>query len=1008
MGAEGDWITRRDALQISTACLGTLVGTGAASATSLPPLESSYFVLTADGNLRFALVYESEPDLSGVTGDELVSVVGDSGQIELTGADRIGWGESMVTDDGVSTASDRYEFADSTERTLSEGKDTTFNTSADDAKQVPELVERPDTVVTGRINDVVSVPDFGGQRDTIENIELPEVTYVGGRTSDIVAFQKKKHVQLPDGFTYHLPVTDGISGAIGAFSTVASRFPRPPVLDTSRRVLVPPLSHRTNFALTGLRSLAGARGRPYLAIASWAEQNSIESYNQSVWDWAEQNVIKTLQFLGGPPNKFVSPNGFLFVATIAVPIGAPILTAAARSAQGVARSLRLVDQFSEAADGIADSKDIAEFYEGLAFDENDPVSAVQADRLSEAFREEGSGIPARDVSAVCTFTSTDAVQALAAADDSELPAVVAHTRRLLDRQAEEIDRHRTVVDDVVDVVSDSQIFKTARQTRAMLDEMLSSIESERRLLEQFQRDTVWSALGLTVDVEPTTPGTGTETTFTVRTDDGGTLSASGRSVDRTEWRILRTDSSADIDGLGGRATDGSGDGQVLASFDGSVEATYSFDDPGRFLIEAEVYLRNQETPLRASTELEVVREVTANIDVQQAIPTDRDVELNGRSSIARTDTSITTYDWTIATERAYQDATRTFRRNDNPDPTLARLRETLPDADTASGPVAEYPFDEGEYRIVLDVTDSEGNRARSSVTRVAGDAVRASIDVDTERPLRSDEPLQVSADVTRPRDQRIAEYEWTLSPVFNFEAEEATTATGTPTTFQFDQSGEHYLQLRVTDGNGVTTTDRRSLAVVTPVPDDGQSETPDPDVRIAGDPPGETDPFWIGDSVRFDLEYEPAGTTITSVDWSFREVGFGGEVLREASGEAVSVRFSQSAAYQVTVSIDLANGDTVTRTREGGSDFSVYEVRLADATDLDGDGLKEDVNGNGRVDFGDVVTFARAVESPKNPVLISSSTRDAFSFAGNDLITDADVDALDTMVQERIGSDDDA
>ena len=997
MGSEGDRVTRRDALKLTTTCLGTLAGVGSASAQTLPPLDASYFIVTEDGDLRFALVFQNEVDSSGLTGDELLSVSGESGPVELTDTERIGWGESMVTSSSLSNASSRYDFPERTEQALSEGDDTTFNTSKDDAKRAPELVKRPEDVVTGRVADAVSVPEVGdtGRNGTVPNIDLPEVRYVGGPTSDVIDVQQKKHVQILDGFIYHLPVTGGISGAIGAFSTVAHQFSRPDVLDCTGAVLVPPISHRTNFALTGLRSSVGARGRPYLAVASWAEENSIESYNSAVWDWAEQNVVKTLRFLGGPPGDFLSANGLLFAATIAIPIGAPILTVAARSASGVARSLRLVDQFSEATDGVADAKGVAEFYQGLEFDETEPIAASQADRLSEAFRDEGDGIPARDVSAVCTFTSTDAVQSLAAADDDELSDVVESFRRLLSRQEAEIRTHRQVVGDVIDVTRDSEIRTTAQRTEDMLGEMLSSIETERELLREFRRDARVSEFDVSVEATPETVDTGEPAAIAVRTGDDG-FSNSPLTLDRTTWRITQTDVDPGTD-------------PVVTEFDGALEEEYVFQEPGRYTVTAEVYLANYDAPFQATTEVEVVREVTANIGVQDVIPAGRGIELDGSNSFARTDTSIVAYDWTIAVESAYQDAVQTFRQNRNQDPTLERLRGELPNADTARGDVVEYPFDEGEYRIVLDVRDDEGNTDRTSVKRVAGDAVRPAIQIETGTPYRQDEPLEVSAAVTRPRGQAITAYEWTLSPVFNFDAEAAVSASGESATFAFDTSGEHYLQLAVTDEDGVVTTDRRAIQVVSPAPgeDDGE-DAPDPDVRIDGDPPGETDPFWIGEPIRFELEYEPAGTVVTNVTWEFREPDFGGDVVREASGEAVTVEFAQSDAYQATVTVELASGETVGRTRDGGTDFDVHAVRLDDATDPDGDGLKEDVNGNGRVDFGDVVTFQRAVESPKNPVLIDSDTRDAFSFADGDLITGDDVDALAALVSERIGGDSNA
>jgi hypothetical protein len=113
----------------------------------------------------------------------------------------------------------------------------------------------------------------------------------------------------------------------------------------------------------------------------------------------------------------------------------------------------------------------------------------------------------------------------------------------------------------------------------------------------------------------------------------------------------------------------------------------------------------------------------------------------------------------------------------------------------------------------------------------------------------------------------------------------------------------------------------------------------------------------------------------------------------------------------VNAAVETADGSVFGVETSLGSDFDVYAVDLTRATDLDGDGLREDINGNGEVDFGDVVAFQRAVDDPKNPTLIPSETRGEFAFAGGGgtkLIQQEDVEALYQIVVDRVeGVDDD-
>ena len=61
----------------------------------------------------------------------------------------------------------------------------------------------------------------------------------------------------------------------------------------------------------------------------------------------------------------------------------------------------------------------------------------------------------------------------------------------------------------------------------------------------------------------------------------------------------------------------------------------------------------------------------------------------------------------------------------------------------------------------------------------------------------------------------------------------------------------------------------------------------------------------------------------------------------------------------------------------------------APAQDLDGDGTAEDMNGNSRLDFGDIVALFDHMDSPEVKSDIA-----AFDFNGNGLLDMADVQTL--------------
>lgn len=1009
MGGEGLRFTRRTTLALSSIGMGVFAGAGRGRAFDLPALEETYVRVDGEGSMRFILVFENEIDPDAVRGPELLSVDGDHGGIEISGERSIGWDSPVRTSRSVDEYADELELDRETTEALRENADGVFDDPEPRALSVVE--ERPEDIVSGHIVDAVNLPDFSATDDAGRPpaIRLPEVRYVGGPIGGARAAERK-HLQLPDGFRYDLPLP-GIGGneEWGPLRDDKLDFPDVSGLDVAADTVVPALSHRTNFALSGIQTHAGNRSRAYRGIASWAEQQSIEEYTSAVWDWARTTVEETLGLIAGPPSDLRSMGVFL-VASWAMPVAAPAAIGFFRGGAAAVRAARLGGELGDVVETANDAEQTATLYADLQFDEEPPIDAVEAAVLAEPFNTSSeTSASAANVAVHTQFAAAEAVQALAAADESQLPGLVSEYRSLLERQQSEIGIHRARVDGTDP--RDAAVTDVRDSIVELLDQLLTQVETELALLRRFERNYT----DVEIDVRPNPPGAGAEATLEAVSADGRPIRATDIAIDRTDWEIRRIPTSASEDsgsGLVGLRSELSG-ASTPDRVSGTTSVAYTFDSPGRYAVSVEAYLSGHDTPLSRDTEVDVVRRVAANIDVPSGIPASGSVELDASSSYARTDTELVSYEWRVVPEGAFEEILRDLSAAAGPggDSLEEALRE---ETDVRSGETVEYNFtEETQYRIVLTVTDDEGNSATESVVRTVGNGMTPEIVVATERPRRVGEPIELTADVATPGGQTVESHEWVVSPRFNFDPEAAftTTAEGETVSVEFDRSGEHWISLLVTDTDGVEASSRRTVFLENAPPDEGDDAGAEAEVRIDGDPPGETDAFWVGDPVRFELRYDPAGTTVTDVEWEFTDGRLDPTVVETASGNPVTVRFDESASYKARASVETADGSQFGVETSLGSDFDVYAVDLTRAGDLDGDGLREDINGNGGLDFGDVVAFQRAVDDPKNPTLIPSETRGAFAFAGGggaELVGQDDVEALYDVVVDRVrGTDDD-
>lgn len=106
--------------------------------------------------------------------------------------------------------------------------------------------------------------------------------------------------------------------------------------------------------------------------------------------------------------------------------------------------------------------------------------------------------------------------------------------------------------------------------------------------------------------------------------------------------------------------------------------------------------------------------------------------------------------------------------------------------------------------------------------------------------------------------------------------------------------------------------------------------------------------------------------------------------------------FAENGTYNVsaegsltTLGVTLTRSDETTVTVEEGPGRPTLPGAANPATDLDGDGLLEDVNGDGDANIVDVSTFLRGLDSPA-----VQDNVDSFDFSGDGSISIVDVSNL--------------
>lgn len=307
-----------------------------------------------------------------------------------------------------------------------------------------------------------------------------------------------------------------------------------------------------------------------------------------------------------------------------------------------------------------------------------------------------------------------------------------------------------------------------------------------------------------------------------------------------------------------------------------------------------------------------------------------------------------------------------------------------------SGASVENLFDAaGEYPVVL----STRSAVPSSEVLYETSSHAVTLPVGPDLHLRPDAVIDYSPRPATPGDSvtvdgsssssalsSVESYSW---EVRTYTADGRNVATNTydgpsvTLSQELSTEIEYGVTLTVTDARG--NSDVETVRIVPRL-------TPDAAIDVGPLPAA------VGDTLTLDGSgSSPRSGSIQEYAWTVGVIGDdGATVVAEPTGETVDYTLDDDAPHNVSLTVTNSEGhsDTVEQTVEPGG----APPRLPDGSqpqDVDGDGLYQDLNGNGRKDFNDIVVYFQNMDEP--------AIRDypnAYSYNDNDRIDFDDVVTL--------------
>jgi PKD repeat protein len=204
----------------------------------------------------------------------------------------------------------------------------------------------------------------------------------------------------------------------------------------------------------------------------------------------------------------------------------------------------------------------------------------------------------------------------------------------------------------------------------------------------------------------------------------------------------------------------------------------------------------------------------------------------------------------------------------------------------------------------------------------------------------------------------------------------------------FRSAGEYDVNVTVTDDTGLTATDTVTVTVTVEAP----NATPPSVTASVTNATVE-----INQTVTFEATASDPDGTVQTIEWDFDSDG-----VVDANGSTVSTSFQSAGEYDVNVTVTddagLTATDTVSLTVTAtvetsnpfGSDGLPGGSSDQPPTDVDGDGQYEDLNGDDRFTFVDIIEFIFALQSVDYSTLPQAQI-DAVDFNGDGTVNFVDV-----------------
>jgi outer membrane protein assembly factor BamB len=303
----------------------------------------------------------------------------------------------------------------------------------------------------------------------------------------------------------------------------------------------------------------------------------------------------------------------------------------------------------------------------------------------------------------------------------------------------------------------------------------------------------------------------------------------------------------------------------------------------------------------------------------------------------------------------------------------------------ATGPTASTQYAAtGQYPVSVTVTDDTGLTATASTTvsvetqSATPPSVTASVSNAT---VEVNETVTFEATASDP-DGNVNTITW------DFDGDGTVDANGSTVSTSFRSAGEYDVNVTVTDDTGLTATDTVTVTVTVEAP----NATPPSVTASVTNATVE-----INQTVTFEATASDPDGTVQTIEWDFDSDG-----VVDANGSTVSTSFQSAGEYDVNVTVTddagLTATDTVSLTVTAtvetsnpfGSDGLPGGASDQPPTDVDGDGQYEDLNGDDRFTFVDIIEFIFALQSVDYSTLPQAQI-DAVDFNGDGTVNFVDV-----------------